>query len=104
MSVKKKGLGAGTGLGKRLEALGLTESHLDDGRKSALEIKVTDIVPNPRQARKIFHKEALQALADSISQYGIVQPDNPNTNQPSTLQPYDDSYNQDHFRPQKYLD
>ena len=74
MSVKKKGLGSGTGLGKRLEALGLTESHLDDVRKPALEIEVTDIIPNPRQARKIFHKEALQALADSINQYGIVQP------------------------------
>jgi ParB family transcriptional regulator, chromosome partitioning protein len=74
VSVKKKGLGSGTGLGKRLEALGLTESHLDDDRKSALEIDVTDIVPNPRQARKVFHKEALQALADSISRYGIVQP------------------------------
>ncbi len=39
-----------------------------------LHLPVTQIRPNPSQPRKIFDAEALRELADSISQYGILQP------------------------------
>ena len=38
------------------------------------QIKVTDIVPNPFQPRKIFNHDSLQELAASIQEYGIIQP------------------------------
>ena len=74
MSTKKKGLGTTSGLGKRLQALGLTESRVEDTKTAPLEINITEIRPNPHQARKLFDQEALEALAASIRQYGIVQP------------------------------
>lgn len=37
-------------------------------------VKVSDIEPNREQPRKNFDKEALEELADSIKQYGVVQP------------------------------
>ena len=37
-------------------------------------LKLSDIEPNREQSRKNFDKEALQELADSIKQFGIIQP------------------------------
>lgn len=37
-------------------------------------MKISDIEPNREQPRKNFDKEALQELADSIKQFGIIQP------------------------------
>lgn len=37
-------------------------------------LKVSEIEPNREQPRKVFNQEALEELADSIKQYGIVQP------------------------------
>ena len=37
-------------------------------------LKLSDIEPNREQPRKNFDKEALQELADSIKQFGIIQP------------------------------
>ena len=37
-------------------------------------IEVQRIVPNPNQPRKIFNEDSIIKLADSISQYGIIQP------------------------------
>ncbi|WP_440101314.1 ParB/RepB/Spo0J family partition protein [Streptosporangium sp. H16] len=39
-----------------------------------LEIPVDDIAPNPRQPRDVFDEEALQDLAASISEVGLLQP------------------------------
>ena len=39
-----------------------------------LMVKTRDIDPNKSQPRKNFDEEALKELADSIRQYGIVQP------------------------------
>jgi len=71
---KKKGLGSTGTLGQRLGALGLTENHFQSATVPAVEIDVNDVHPNPRQARRVFHEEALQTLAASIKQYGVVQP------------------------------
>lgn len=38
------------------------------------QIEVSKIVPNPNQPRKDFADEAILKLADSIRQYGIIQP------------------------------
>lgn len=37
-------------------------------------LKLTDIKPNPAQPRKVFDKEGLEELAQSVSQHGILQP------------------------------
>ena len=38
------------------------------------EIEIADIIPNPTQPRTQFDEEALDELADSIRQLGIIQP------------------------------
>ena len=38
------------------------------------EISLSDIVPNPTQPRTEFDEEALEELADSIRQLGLIQP------------------------------
>ena len=38
------------------------------------ELAIEDIVPNPQQPRTQFDEEALQELADSIHQLGVIQP------------------------------
>lgn len=43
-------------------------------KEGLVEIAVGCIVPNPRQPRRSFDEAALDALAESIRQYGVVQP------------------------------
>ena len=38
------------------------------------EIDITKIIPNPYQPRKIFDEKALQELAESIREHGVIQP------------------------------
>jgi ParB family transcriptional regulator, chromosome partitioning protein len=38
------------------------------------QIPVTQIVPNPRQPRRVFAEEQIRALAQSIGSQGVVQP------------------------------
>lgn len=61
-----------SGLGKGLSALMLENSINDTNSKSTLPIN--EIIPNKEQPRKTFDQGALQELADSISQHGILQP------------------------------
>lgn len=61
------------GLGKGLGALLDSENILSEA-SGISEIKINDIEPNQSQPRKSFDQEKLQALADSISQHGVVQP------------------------------
>ena len=37
-------------------------------------VKITKIEPNREQPRKVFNEDALQELADSIKQFGVIQP------------------------------
>ncbi len=75
--------------------LGLGDDYLDsifddDGFFSAEDntvpqkLKITDIEPNKKQPRKTFNEEALNALAESIMENGIIQP--------LTVRPYGDTY------------
>ncbi|MBR6655707.1 MAG: ParB/RepB/Spo0J family partition protein [Alistipes sp.] len=63
------------GLGRGLDALfgGNVEVKAKPMEKMA-EILLSDIVPNPTQPRTDFDEEALEELADSIRQLGLIQP------------------------------
>lgn len=67
-----------TGLGRGLDALldPLTDISIEEEEKngSVLEINVRDIDTNREQPRKSFDTDALNELAASIKQHGIVQP------------------------------
>lgn len=65
------------GMGKGLGAiLGSTAVLQEPGAESdgLRQLPVADIDPNPGQPRKRFDSEALQSLADSIGESGILQP------------------------------
>ena len=66
---RKSGLGKGFGI----NAL-IPEVKEEKIEKADLMLDINLIVPNKEQPRKTFDKEKIQALADSISQHGIVQP------------------------------
>ncbi len=69
MSTKKL-----TGLGRGLDAL-IDTSHVDtNGSSSISEIELSQIVANPDQPRRTFDEEALQELADSIREHGVISP------------------------------
>lgn len=46
----------------------------DDNAEKVVYIKLSDIKPNAAQPRKEFNEEALEDLASSILQYGVIQP------------------------------
>ncbi len=64
------------GLGRGLDAIfGSDKIDLKAAPMSKmLEIELTKIIPNPTQPRTEFDEEALDELADSIRQLGIIQP------------------------------
>lgn len=71
------------GLGRGFDSLiptNLLDESLDpsaaqDAAVSELRtISITSIVPNPHQPRRTFEPEALQELANSIRQHGLLQP------------------------------
>ena len=80
---------AARGLGKGLDslipnALGETKTKKETAVKSKTEttegeepqtlVKITKVEPNREQPRKNFDEDALQELADSIKQFGLLQP------------------------------
>ena len=60
------------GLGKGISAFFPEESIHSDN--TVEYITVNKLVVNPFQPRKIFNEEALQELAESIKEHGIIQP------------------------------
>ncbi len=62
-------------LGRGLEAL-LMDNEYDISTASGgvQTVRIADIEPNPNQARKKFDTEALEELAQSIREHGIIQP------------------------------
>jgi len=64
------------GLGKGLDAL-LAGTDADETRPAAsgeLRLPLDKLVANPNQPRRTFDEEALQELAASIREHGIIQP------------------------------
>ena len=67
-------MSAQRGLGKGLGAL-LGESALQPAPEGgALLLPLQKVEPNPDQPRRRFDEAALQELADSVRQHGIIQP------------------------------
>lgn len=62
-----------SGLGRDLYSL-FDDNLIDDKKDAGLTLKISDIEPRADQPRKQFEREALEALADSISNYGVLQP------------------------------
>ena len=65
-----------TGLGKGLDALfGPTPVEEQQQENDVLKnLKITEVEPNRNQPRKRFDEEALEELANSIQEYGLIQP------------------------------
>lgn len=82
MAAKGKG-----GLGKGLGAL-FEEATMESGTKVTAddqnELSLDELMPNPDQPRSNFDQDALEALADSISKEGLLQP--------ILVRPKDDKY------------
>lgn len=70
---KSAGLGRGLSaiLGEVEEAY---QNNLNDNSGLVVEIEIDKIKANPLQPRKVFDDESLQELADSIQEYGLLQP------------------------------
>lgn len=67
-----------TGLGKGLDALFNSNTILEEETPKENEIvkniKLVEIEPNKEQARKTFDEESIDELANSIKEYGVIQP------------------------------
>lgn len=66
-----------SGLGRGLDSLipkDLDTANLLNEGERIQSLLVTDVQPNSDQPRMYFDKQALEELAQSIEQYGIVQP------------------------------
>ena len=61
-------------LGRGLDALISTEEVRTEGSSTINEIDLSLIYANPNQPRREFDEDALQELADSITEIGIIQP------------------------------
>ena len=66
-----------TGLGKGLDALLLNnvieEEKVQEG-EVVQNLKIIDVEPNREQPRRNFDEEAIEELANSIKEYGVIQP------------------------------
>ena len=74
-SVLGRGLDSiGDGKGRGLDALINTKDIEIEGTSNLSEIAIEKITPNPNQPRREFDEEALQELANSIREVGIITP------------------------------
>ena len=88
MSVRKGGLNRGKGLETLIPQKNQTASEKEKPeirvvekvvekiveKPGELELKLSEIVPNSEQPRKDFDEDALMELAESIKQFGVLQP------------------------------
>ena len=65
---EKKGLGTG------LDALFAANDYDDAPGSELLTLPISKVEPRQAQPRQYFDEEALRELADSISQFGLIQP------------------------------
>ncbi len=61
------------GLGRDFYAI-LDDNIMDMKEGAATTLRIAEVEPRSDQPRKQFDKEALEALADSIAAYGVLQP------------------------------
>ncbi len=62
-----------SGLGRDMYSL-FVDNAIEDKKDSGTTLAISDIEPRRDQPRKVFEREALEALADSIANYGVLQP------------------------------
>lgn len=65
---EKKGLGTG------LDILFGSNNYLESDDEEILSLPIAKVEPRKEQPREYFNEEALQELAESIEQYGVIQP------------------------------
>lgn len=71
MAIKKR---YSNPLGRGLDALISTEAVRPQGSSTISEVSIEQIEANPNQPRREFDEEALNELANSIREIGIIQP------------------------------
>lgn len=81
MAVKHSGLGKGLDSlipenrsAKSEKQFGQKENSNFDSTGSTVMMKINDVEPNREQPRKNFEEDSLLELADSIKQFGVLQP------------------------------
>lgn len=65
------------GLGKGFEALlpsNFNKENILSPNEKIINIELTKLSPNKHQPRTVFDQKALEELASSIKQYGVIQP------------------------------
>jgi ParB family chromosome partitioning protein len=61
------------GLGRDFYSL-LDDNMPENNKNGVSTLRIADIEPRSDQPRKLFEREALETLAESIGQYGVLQP------------------------------
>ena len=74
MKTAKSGLGRGLGALMENSQNAAEESIEETKNTGALMVDIRKIEPNPLQPRQFFDEEALRELAESMKDFGIVQP------------------------------
>lgn len=77
MAVKKSGLGKGLDslITDKVKKPDMSNSSQDSSRvKDAVSVDINKVEPNRDQPRKKFDEDALLELAESIKQFGVLQP------------------------------
>lgn len=82
MAVKRNGLGKGLDSlipDKKVKSTAAGKADDKSGKEDAakageITVKINDVEPNREQPRKDFDEDALMELADSIKQFGVLQP------------------------------
>ena len=78
METKRKALGKGLEqlfTNERIDFDNFEKGLVEEAKPNEIvEIKISEIRSNPYQPRKIFDEEALNELASSIKEHGVVQP------------------------------
>ena len=78
MKDKKRAMGRGLGAILNAESKSSINSATDEGAEvlvgNIVEVSMSDIYPNPTQPRTYFDEKALNELAQSIKNLGVIQP------------------------------
>lgn len=78
MKDRKRAMGKGLGAILSAESKATINTAFDEGAKQLMshivEIDINDIYPNPNQPRTYFDQDALNYLAQSIKNLGVIQP------------------------------
>lgn len=70
----KKGLNKGKGLAALIDTEVEKSSISEEVRDSIVMMNISKVEPNRTQPRKNFNEDALQELAESIKEHGIIEP------------------------------